>query len=46
MLTAGHRTSPQNAAIFSAIVRPELRSMVFAFDRSFEGAIAGELTPQ
>jgi len=35
------RTSTQNAAIFSAIVRPELRSMVFAFDRSFEGAIAG-----
>ena len=39
------RCGPCNSALFADIVPPELRSTIYAFDRSFEGAVAACAAP-
>ena len=40
-----HRCGTNNSAIFAEIVPEEKRSTVYAFDRSFEGAVAACAAP-
>jgi hypothetical protein len=40
-----HRCGSANSAMFAEIVPEQLRSVVYAFDRSFEGAIAACAAP-
>ena len=42
---AGCRCGSNNSAMFADIVPEHLRSTVYAFDRSFEGAVAACAAP-
>ena len=44
-LVAACRCGSANSAMFAEIVPEQLRSVVYAFDRSFEGAIAACAAP-
>ena len=39
------RSGTNNSAIFSEIVPEQLRSAIYAFDRSFEGAVGATAAP-
>ncbi len=44
-MCAAGRSGTNNSAIFSEIVPEQLRSAIYAFDRSFEGAVGATAAP-